>query len=101
MLKEVSMGEKKFESGEVEGARRASAGSPDSSRAARRPQRFSARKKGETVVRLLRGEDLELVSRERGSQRLGCGAGGWRLWPAGSRRSESKGRGPETRRYRA
>ena len=60
------MGEKKFESGEVEGARRASAGSPDSSRAARRPQRFSARKKGETVVRLLRGEDLELVSRELG-----------------------------------
>ena len=87
------MGEKKFESGEVEGARRASAGSPVS-RAARRPQRFSARKKGETVVRLLRGEDLELVSRE-----LGVTAA--RLWrwreafvAGGHRRSES---GPGTR----
>jgi len=33
---------------------------------ARKPQRFSARLKSQIVLRLLRGEDLELLSREYG-----------------------------------
>lgn len=34
---------------------------------ARKPQRFSAKLKGRIVLRLLRGEDLELLSREYGT----------------------------------
>jgi transposase-like protein len=34
---------------------------------ARKPQRFSARLKGQIVMRLLRGEELELLSREDGT----------------------------------
>ena len=44
-------------------------GSPEGDRSGRRARpwgRFSARRKRETVLRLLRGEDLESVSRELG-----------------------------------
>lgn len=48
-----------------EGARRASG---DGARAeTRKPQRFSARMKSLMVLRLLRGEELELLSREYGA----------------------------------
>ena len=49
-------------SGAPEGARRASEGAPE------RPEggRFSTRRKSEAVVRLLRGEDLDALSRELG-----------------------------------
>ena len=44
--------------------------------------RFSARRKTETVLRLLRGEDLELLSRELGVTAATLSA--WRAtsWPA-------------------
>jgi transposase len=49
-------------SGAPEGARRATGGAPE------RPERgrFSVRRKAEAVLRLLRGEDLDTVSRELG-----------------------------------
>jgi transposase-like protein len=51
-------------SGASEGARRATGEAPEG-RAAERG-RFSARRKAEAVVRLLRGEDLETLSRALG-----------------------------------
>jgi len=51
-------------SGASEGARRATGEAPEG-RAAERG-RFSARRKAEAVVRLLRGEDLETLSRTLG-----------------------------------
>jgi transposase-like protein len=48
-----------------EGARRATG--DDGGAAARKPQRFSAKMKSKIVLRLLRGEDLELLSREYGT----------------------------------
>jgi len=47
--------------GPSEGARRATGDGPDQGN-----RRFSARRKVEVVLRLLRGEDLELLSRELG-----------------------------------
>ena len=46
----------------AEGARRATGSAPERDRKGR----FSARRKRATVLRLLRGEDLESVSRELG-----------------------------------
>ena len=51
-------------SGSSEGARRATGDDPDL--VGKGSQRFSARRKLEIVLRLLRGEDLELLSRELG-----------------------------------
>ena len=51
------------ESAAAEGARRATGGAAGRDRKGRR---FSARRKRATVLRLLRGEDLESVSRELG-----------------------------------
>ncbi len=51
-------------SGASEGARRATGGAPEG-RAGRRG-RFSARRKAEAVLRLVRGEDLETLSRALG-----------------------------------
>jgi len=48
--------------GSSEGARRATGDDPGTVN--KRSERFSARRKVEIVLRLLRGEDLELVSRE-------------------------------------
>jgi transposase-like protein len=45
--------------GPPEGARSATGGGP-----AKKPQRFSAKMKTQIVMRLLRGEDIELLSRE-------------------------------------
>jgi len=50
--------------GPAEGARRATGDGPGLR--GQGPQRFSARRKVEIVLRLLRGEDLELLSRELG-----------------------------------
>jgi transposase-like protein len=50
--------------GSSEGARRATGDDPG--QIGKKPQRFSARRKVEIVLRLLRGEDLELLSRELG-----------------------------------
>lgn len=50
--------------GSSEGARRATG--DDSGLIGKGSQRFSARRKVEIVLRLLRGEDLELLSRELG-----------------------------------
>jgi len=50
--------------GPSEGARRATGDGPGLM--GKGPQRFSARRKVEIVLRLLRGEDLELLSRELG-----------------------------------
>jgi hypothetical protein len=50
--------------GSSEGARRATGDDPGL--VSKGPQRFSARRKLEIVLRLLRGEDLELLSRELG-----------------------------------
>ncbi len=47
--------------GDPEGARRATGGSPHSSRG-----RFSAQRKADAVQRLLRGEDLDTLSRALG-----------------------------------
>jgi len=51
-------------SGASEGARRATGEAPEGRAAGR--GRFSARRKAEAVVRLLRGEDLETLSRTLG-----------------------------------
>ena len=55
--------ERKTKSGLTERAHHAGDGSP----AAPRQRRMSARRKQEAVLRVLRGEDLELVSREIGT----------------------------------
>ena len=49
----------------LQGARRATG--EGSTNAWKKPERFSARQKTEVVLRLLRGEALDLVSRELGS----------------------------------
>lgn len=51
-------------SGGPEGARRATAGTPEERRDGRR--RWSAKRKTAAIVRLLRGEDIETLSRELG-----------------------------------
>jgi len=51
-------------SGSPEGARRASGGDPDRSTSDR--GRFSVRRKAEAVIKLLRGQSLEALSRELG-----------------------------------
>jgi len=76
---EVSMGNKKRGAGGAvpgapEGGRRPTGGAPGDSSSER--GRFSSRRKTEAVLRLLRGEDLDALSRE-----LGVTAGtlsGWR-----------------------
>ena len=66
----------------AEGARRATGDVAGRGRGGR----LSARRKRETVLRLLRGEDLESVSRELGSRRRGPRSGvisfWWRARPA-------------------
>jgi hypothetical protein len=47
-----------------QGARRAT--EEESKNGSKKPERFSARQKTEVVLRLLRGEALDLLSRERG-----------------------------------
>jgi len=56
--------EKESASGGPEGARRASEGAPEGRRDGR--GRWSAKRKFAAVLRLLRGEDLETLSRELG-----------------------------------
>ena len=51
-------------SGAAEGARRATGGAPEERRDGR--GRWSAKRKTAAVLRLLRGEDLEMLSRELG-----------------------------------
>ena len=53
-----------MKSGSPEGARRATGGDPDRSASDR--GRFSARRKAEAVVKLLRGQSLDALSRELG-----------------------------------
>jgi len=48
--------------------------------------RWSAGKKMEAVLRLLRGEPLETLSRELGVRRTGWRLGGMTSWRAGRRR---------------
>jgi hypothetical protein len=60
---EESMGKKGRKAGAPEGARRATVGAPGG---IEDRGRFSARRKMEAVLRLLRGEDLDHVSREIG-----------------------------------
>ena len=50
-----------------------------------RKGRFSARRKRATVLRLLRGENLESVSRELGSRRRGPPNGVTSSWPRARR----------------
>ena len=56
--------EKETASGVPEGARRATGGTPDARRDGR--GRWSAKRKYAAMLRLLRGEDLETLSRELG-----------------------------------
>jgi len=56
--------ERESASGGPEGARRASGGAPEERRDGR--GRWSAKRKFAAVLRLLRGEDLETLSRELG-----------------------------------
>ena len=62
----------------AEGARRATGDAAGNGRGGR----FSARRKRETVLRLLRGEDLESVSRELGDHGgAGLAVAGSVSWP--------------------
>src|SRR5437660_11256133 len=62
---EVSVSkEREPASGAPQGARRATGGAPEERRDGR--GRWSAKRKAAAILRLLRGEDLELVSRELG-----------------------------------
>ena len=56
--------ERESASGAPEGARRATGGAPEERRDGR--DRWSAKRKFAVVLRLLRGEDLEMLSRELG-----------------------------------
>jgi len=49
----------------------------------RRETRWSANKKTDAVLRLLRGEPLNEVSRQLGSRRTGWRHGGTSSWPPG------------------
>ena len=71
------MGKLDQESAAAEEARRATGDAAGRGRGGR----LSARRKRETVLRLLRGEDLESVSRELGSRRRGPRSGGISFWP--------------------
>ena len=64
--------ERETKAGLTERARHAADGKP----AAPRKRRMSAKKKREAVLRILRGEDLELVSREIGT--TAADLSGWR-----------------------
>jgi hypothetical protein len=73
--KEVSMSkEKEPASGVPEGARRATGGAPEERRDGR--GRWSAKRKYAAVLRVLRGEDLETLSRELGV--TAAALSGWR-----------------------
>jgi Transposase len=73
--KEVSMSkEKEPASGALEGARRATGGAPEERRDGR--GRWSAKRKYAAVLRVLRGEDLETLSRELGV--TAAALSGWR-----------------------
>ena len=62
---EVSVSkEREAGSGALEGARRATGGAPEERRDGR--GRWSAKRKTAAVLRLLRGEDIETLSRELG-----------------------------------
>ena len=69
------MGKPDQESAAAEGARRATGDAAGRGRGGR----LSARRKRETVLRLLRGEDLESVSRELGITAARSGVTGF--WP--------------------
>ena len=72
------MGKPDQESAAAEEARRATGDAAGRGRGGR----LSARRKRETVLRLLRGEDLESVSRELGiRRRRGPRSGGISFWP--------------------
>jgi transposase len=66
--------EKESASGGLEGARRATGGAPEERRDGR--GRWSAKRKFAAVLRLLRGEDLETLSRELGV--TAAALSGWR-----------------------
>jgi transposase-like protein len=66
--------EKESASGGQEGARRATGGAPEERRDGR--GRWSAKRKFAAVLRLLRGEDLETLSRELGV--TAAALSGWR-----------------------
>jgi len=66
--------EKEPASGAPEGARRATGGAPEERRDGR--GRWSAKRKYATVLRVLRGEDLETLSRELGV--TAAALSGWR-----------------------
>lgn len=72
---EVSVSkEKELASGATEGARRATGGAPEERRDGR--GRWSAKRKFAAVLRLLRGEDLETLSRDLGG--TAATLSGWR-----------------------
>ena len=72
------MGKPDQESAAAEEARRATGDAAGRGRGGR----LSARRKRETVLRLLRGEDLESVSRELGNHGgAGPRSGGISFWP--------------------
>src|SRR6266702_4730414 len=76
-------------SGAAEGARRATGGAPEERRDGR--GRWSAKRKFAAVLRLLRGEDLETLSRELGV--TAATLSGWRpdaLWSGGGRSHEPR-----------
>ena len=66
--------EREPSSGAPQGARRATGGAPDERRDGR--GRWSARRKSAAVLRLLRGEDMETLSRELGV--TAAALSGWR-----------------------
>ncbi len=72
---EVSVSkERELASGAPEGARRATGGTPEERRDGR--GRWSAKRKTASILRLLRGEDIETLSRELGA--TAATLSGWR-----------------------
>jgi hypothetical protein len=71
--------ERRAQPGAAERARRASGEAPGSSADDR--GRFSAKRKTEAIMRLLRGEDLDTLSREMGVTAAPCRAGVTSSWP--------------------
>ena len=89
-------------SGAPEGARRATGGAPEERRDGR--GRWSAKRKMAAVLRLLRGEDIETVSRELGV--IAATLSGWREqslvgMEANLKAREADGENPETQRLKS
>ena len=87
----VEMGKPDQGAAAAEGARRATGDAAGNGRGGR----FSARRKRETVLRLLRGEDLESVSRELGI--TAARAAQWRDQFLAAGQASLKSRAPGTR----